>query len=59
MVVLLGIELDLVLKNRQAVSLVMKGVVVVVDVGMALINPFVDMARRVIGVVGLVENEIN
>ena len=56
--VLFGIELDLVLKNRQAVSLVMKGVVVVVVVvlGMALINPFVDMARRVIGVV---ENEIN
>ena len=55
---LLGIELDLVLKNRQAVSLVMKGVVVVVVVvlGMGLINPFVDMARRVIGVV---ENEIN
>ena len=37
------LELDLVLKNRQAVSLVMKGVVVVV-LGMALINPFVDMA---------------
>ena len=52
---LLGIELDLVLKNRQAVSLVMKGVVVVL--GMALINPFVDMARRVI--VAGVENEIN
>ena len=50
------LELDLVLKNRQAVSLVMKGVVVVVVLGMALINPFVDMARRVIGVV---ENEIN